>query len=185
MDNAEKLRAALALATLLAAGLPQARAEVVTITGDTTFGPVFERPGSWGGPTPDFVTGVTYRAFDVAVSESDWQYSFVTNCAFNCGSFFYQDAFDPLQPQKNLMSSSADNGFELTSVMAAMDPGRKYVYVVAGYYDYDWGAFSTTVGGKGLISISAVPEPSALAMLLGGLGALGALGMARRRRRPV
>jgi hypothetical protein len=138
------------------------------------------RAGTYGGPGPDYITGVTYRAFNVSVTVSDWQYSFLTNCAFNCTSFFYRDAFDPLQPQKNLMSSNGDDGYELTSLMAAMDPGHNYVYVVAGYYDYDWGAFSTTVGGRGTISISAVPEPASAGMLLAGLALVGA---ARRRRR--
>ncbi|GGY02581.1 PEP-CTERM sorting domain-containing protein [Pseudoduganella dura] len=183
MRSAKKLRAILAMAGLLAAGLQGARADVATITGDTTFGPTYARAGSYGGPTPDYVTAVTYRAFNVSVDTSDWQYSFLTNCAFNCMSFFYRDAFDPLQPQKNLMSSDGSDGFELTSVMAAMDPGKQYVFVVAGYYDYDWGAFSTTVGGKGLVHISAVPEPASAAMLLAGLAALAGSGMAARRRR--
>ncbi len=173
------LRKTVIAALLLGGVLQQASAGITTFTGDNGGQPTFLRPGDYGGPTPSFITGVSYQAFDVTVSESDWQYTFMTNCEYNCASFFYQGAFDPARPGQNLMAASADDGYQFTNIMVDMAPGQHYVYVVTGYYDWDTGGFSTTVGGKGDITVSAVPEPSAGLMLLGGLGLLGA--MARRR----
>ncbi len=177
------LRNTIAAALLLAGVVQQASAGITTFTGDTGGQPTFLRPGDYGGPTPSFITGVSYQAFDVAVSESDWQYTFMTNCAYNCASFFYQGAFDPAKPGQNLMAASADDGYQFSALMANMEVGQHYVYVVTGYYDWDTGGFSTTVGGKGDITISAVPEPSAGLMLLGGLALVGAVARRRSRRR--
>lgn len=167
-------------ATLLLASGQQAAAAVRTVTGDTTFGPQFLRPGDLTGDTPPFITGVAYRAFDVTASDSDWQYTFITSCDFNCVSFFYNGAFDPANPHWNLVEADAHDGYNMTGLMRDLEPGRHYTYVVAGYYDYDWGAFSTTTGGKGVVTMTLVPEPSAAAMMLGGLMGVGML--ARRRR---
>jgi PEP-CTERM motif len=170
-----------ALAALLCTGMAgQAGAAITTLTGDTTFAPNFLRPGDYSGDTPDFITGVHYQAFDVTADVSDWQYTFITSCDFNCVSFFYNGAFDPSQPHRNLIESDANDGYNLTVLMRDMDPGRHYTYVVAGYYDYDWGAFSTTVGGDGLVTLTPVPEPTSGALMLGGLATLGLLGRRRR-----
>ncbi|MBV8125396.1 MAG: PEP-CTERM sorting domain-containing protein, partial [Paucibacter sp.] len=67
----------------------------------------------------------------------------------------------------------------MSGVMTDMDAGRRYVLVIAGYQDYDWGAFSTTIGGLGTVTISAVPEPSFGMLLLLGLGGMA---VAARRR---
>jgi hypothetical protein len=171
-------------ATLLFAGAgQQAAAAVRTVTGDTTVGPQYLRPGDYTGDTPPFVTGVAYRAFDVVASESDWQYTFITSCDFNCVSFFYNGAFDPANPHENLVEADAHDGYNMTALMRDLEPGRHYTYVVTGYYDYDWGEFSTTTGGKGVVTMTLVPEPSAAAMLLGGLAGVGLLARRRQSRR--
>ncbi len=179
MTLAQIFRSACMAALLLAGAVQQASADVVTVTGDTTGGPTFYRPSDWGGPGP-LITATPYQAFDVTVSASDWQYTFITHCEFNCASFFYQDSFNPENPLQNLMGADGHSGWNLTAMMAAMEPGRHYVYVVAGYGgEDDFGQFSITAGGSGAISISAVPEPSAALMLLAGLAGVGVL--ARRR----
>jgi len=173
----------LAGALLLAAVGQQAAAAVQTVTGDTTFGPQFLRPGNYTGDTPPFITGVAYRAYDVTASASDWQYTFITSCDFNCVSFFYNGAFDPANPHQNLVEADANDGYNMTALMRDLEPGRHYTYVVTGYYDYDWGAFSTTTGGNGVVMMTLVPEPSAAAMLLGGLMGVGMLARRRHSRR--
>ena len=176
---------ALAVALLLAGVGQQASAAVRTVTGDTTFGQQFLRPGDFTGETPSYITGVKYRAFDVTASESDWQATFITSCDFNCASFFYNGAFDPANPHQNLIEADAHDGYNMTGLMRDLEPGRRYTYVVAGYYDYDWGAFSTTTGGNGVVTMTPVPEPSAAAMLLGGLLGVGMLVRRRHSRRTV
>lgn len=180
MKPAHIFRTACVAGLLLAGTMQQASADVVTVIGDTTGGPTFYRPSDWGGPGP-LTTATPYQAFNVTANASDWQYTFITHCEFNCASFFYQDSFDPQNPLQNLMGADGHDGWNLTAMMTSMDVGRNYVYVVAGYNgEDDWGQFSTTVGGKGVIGISAVPEPSSVAMLLAGLAGVGAL--ARRRK---
>ncbi len=180
MQLTKLFRLALTAALLLAGAAQQARADIQTVTGDTTFAPTFLRPGYRGGEPPSYAPDVAYQAYNISVTVDDWQYSLVTACDFNCTAFFYKDSFDPKNPQKNIMDGAADDGFNLTGLEESMSPGHKYVLVIAGYYDYDWGAYSTTVGGPGEIHISPVPEPSAYLTLLAGLAGLGLL--ARRRR---
>ncbi len=176
MRCADILRGVCATAVLLFCAMQQASADIKTITGDTTNGPEFIRPAEWGGPPHDFTTGVRYQAFNVSVTESDWLYTFSTNCDFNCVSFFYDGGFDPLDPGAHLYGADGNDGYNLTYLLQAMEPGKTYTYVVAGFYDGDWGAFSTTVGGRtGTISISAVPEPSTALMLLGAMPVLALL----------
>jgi PEP-CTERM motif len=170
-------------AALLSAGLVQhAAADIVTVTGDTNGGPTFIRPGDVGEDPYPWLTGMTYRAFDIVTSpgpnEFNWENSLMTSCDFRCVTFLYSGPFDPDDSRQNLMSFDTD-GFNFSAMQTFLEPGKRYTYVVTGYFDEDAGAFSITAGGQGAISISAVPEPSAGLMLLGGLAGIGAL--ARRR----
>ncbi|QBQ39289.1 PEP-CTERM sorting domain-containing protein [Pseudoduganella plicata] len=170
-------------AALLSAGFVQhAAAAIVTVAGDTTGGPTFIRPGDVGEDPYPWLTGMAYRAFDIVTSagpnEFNWENSLMTSCDFGCVTFLYAGPFDPEHARKNLMSFDTD-GYNFSAMQTFLEPGKHYTYVVTGYFDQDAGAFSITAGGQGGISISAVPEPSAGLMLLGGLAAIGAL--ARRR----
>lgn len=175
------LRNTIAAALLLAGVVQQAAADIVTLTGDTSGMPTFVRPGDWGGESYPWITGVSYQAFNVSGNASNWMYSFMASCEYSCVSFFYDGSFDPDRPHENLMNASAD-GRNFTGMEVFMEPGRNYVYVLTGYFDEDAGAYSLTVGSMGDISISAVPEPSAGLMLLGGLAGVGALARRRARR---
>lgn len=182
------LRNTIAAALLLAGFLQHAAAEIVTVTGDTIGGPTFIPPGSHGGEPSPSISGVAYRAFDVVTtvgpSPFNWENSFLTSCEFSCVTFLYNGPLDPADSRTNLMTT-ADNATNFSSMQTFLEPGKHYTFVVTGYFDEDAGAFSITAGGPGGISISsisAVPEPSAGLMLLGGLAGIGALARRRARR---
>jgi hypothetical protein len=187
------VRHAVAASFLLAGASQPALADVVTVTGDTTWGPTFHRPGRDGGaPSDTFGLDVAYSAYNLSVSFTDWQHqSIITACDFDCAIFLYRGAFDPLQPMANIMGGSAE-GDGRPALEVWLDVGQNYVLVVAGIYDFDWGAFSTTIGSGGGIDISpvtgvnvldgvsAVPEPSVWLLMLGGVGILGLVARGRR-----
>ncbi|GGY36662.1 FxDxF family PEP-CTERM protein [Pseudoduganella albidiflava] len=172
-------------ATLLLAGVVQhASAEIVTVTGDTSFGPTFISPTPWGTPPDPSATPVAYQAFDVVTgpgpSPFNWENSFLTSCEFSCITFLYNGSLDPANPGTNLMTIS-DNLYHFSAMQTFLEPGKHYTFVVTGYMG-EFGEFSITAGGPGAINISPVPEPSAGLMLLGGLAGIGALARRRARR---
>ncbi len=179
------LRNTLAATLLFAGSMQYAAADIVTVTGDTTGGPTFVRPGDFGEESYPWLTGMAYQAFDIVTTvgpnEFNWENSLMTSCDFHCVSFLYDGGFDPDDSRKNLMAFNT-GGYNFSSLQTFLEPGKRYTYVVTGYFDEDAGAFSITAGGQGGISISAVPEPSAGLMLLGGLAGIGALARRRARR---
>jgi hypothetical protein len=172
---------ALMAALLMAGAAQQAQADILTFVDDTTWAPTFARPARNGG---DFTAVVAYKAYNIKVDSWDPQGdTFLTACDFNCSMFLYVDHFDPADGHANLFQTygeGTDGGVGVAFFANMLTPGRTYVLVIGGEADYDWGKFSTTVGGAGHISISAVPEPSVYAMLLAGLAGVG--GLARRKR---
>ncbi|MYM67613.1 PEP-CTERM sorting domain-containing protein [Pseudoduganella sp. FT55W] len=174
-------RRALVLA-LLAGAVQQASADVVTVSGDTTFGPTFHRPSNYGGEPNSLGQDVAYRAYNISVTAEAGEFSFLTVCGYNCGTFLYEGSFNPADSYRNILDGRALGGTDdmgESAISVYLRRGQQYVLVVTGYGDYDWGEYFTTIAGTGGISISAVPEPSTSLMLLGGLMAIG---VAARRR---
>jgi len=177
------LRLALLGGLLMLGATQSARADIVTVTGDTTWGDTFHRPDRNGGsPSPEVGLDVAYRAFNLGVSSTDWKHqSIITACEFECAVFLYEGSFNPLRPMQNIMSGEAEEGATMAGLEVWLDVGKNYVLVVAGYHDFDWGVFSTTIGSAGGISISAVPEPSEWMMLLLGLASVGYFSIRKRQ----
>lgn len=176
MDTTKFFRTALATATLCVGLASTASAGIVTWTGDTT-----------GGPTVNLTalgadaTATPYSATHFTVDVGG-EYSFLLTGAHGTDnvSLLYANAFDPSDAGANLVNLADDDVTLNTSSMSMeLATGTTYVYVVAGFGDGDFGEYSVTVGGPGIATISAVPEPSAWLMLGLGLAAVGHL--ARRR----
>lgn len=171
--NIQKLfRAVLAASTLLISFTQVAQADIVTWTGDTTGGPTYNRTyADFSDFSPNGVD-VAYRTHVFTV-DTDGDYSFVaTGLGFDTFVFLYEGSFDPASPFINGLAGNDDaislntSGFEET-----LNPGTTYVFVMTGFDDEAYGAYSITIAGPGLIS--PVPEPSAWLMLALGMGALG------------
>lgn len=170
-------KAALAAFFLSTCGLQAARADIVTFVGNTTGAPVYNRLTEIDLQPSAVGTAVNYRAFNVSVSQTADDYSFVTSCAFDCFVFLYQGAFDPANPTQNALAGSDDLlNFNTAGFAGELDAGIKYVYVVTSFENGVAGAFSTTIAGTGAImatAVAAIPEPGSCLMLGVGLVAVG------------
>ncbi|QBE67117.1 PEP-CTERM sorting domain-containing protein [Pseudoduganella lutea] len=100
----------------------------------------------------------------------------------------YEGGFDAAAPNENRVRFSDDLLSPNTSGLRwGLTAGTQYTFVVTGFNDSEYGAYSFTIGGPGNIipgpvfnnPVAAVPEPSTWLML--GLG-LAAVGFTARRK---
>lgn len=170
------IRSALATLALLFALAPPAQADILTITGNTTGAPV------WNRLTEDLAdlslvgTAVTYHVTALRVSV-DGFYTFLTTADFDSFIFMYEYSFNPADPFTNALGANDDLFTTTTSGFAGpMFSGVNYFLVTTGFSNVDHGNYSTTIGGPGHIAL--IPEPST--WMMSALG-LGLIGFARRR----
>jgi hypothetical protein len=169
-------RYALATLALLFALAPPAQADILTITGNTTGAP------TWNRLTEDLTAlsivgdAVTYRVASLRVSV-DGFYTFLTTADFDSFIFMYEYSFNPADPFTNAIGANDDLFTTTTSgFVGPMFSGVTYFLVTTGYSNMDYGNYSTTIGGPGHIAL--VPEPST--WMMSALG-LALIGFARRR----
>ena len=155
---------------------------VLTITGDTTGGPTYDRPIEDLSGTSGVGTDVAYRTFKFHVTASG-DYSFFTTGDYDTFDFLYA-SFDPSAPLANAILANDDLfGIGTSGFLASLLAGVDYTLVTTGFGNGDFGFFSSTIGGPGAIVAAAavtVPEPEVLALLMVGAGAMG-LRMRRRK----
>lgn len=173
MHTSRLFRPLLAIVFLLAGLAQSARADIVTITGDTTGGPAFDRP------LPDFsdlspATGVHYNAITFSASQTG-QYAFYGTGLFDTFLILYY-GFDPAAPLLGGLGANDDLLGNTSSGFArSLVAGEEYILVMTGFDRDDYGAYSVTISGPGVIT--AVPEPASWLML-----GIGMLGLALHRR---
>ncbi|UGQ47540.1 PEP-CTERM sorting domain-containing protein [Massilia endophytica] len=171
-----RLRAVLSAVVLLLALAPPARADIFTITGNTTGASTFNRPTEDLSVLSGIGTEVAYDILAFQVS-MDGIYSFLSTASFDNFIFMYQYSFDPANPLANAIGANDDLLTFTTSGFAGpLYAGTTYLYVTTGFSNADFGQFSTTIGGPGQVLV--VPEPAGWLLL--GLG-LGVLALTRRR----
>lgn len=170
------IRSALAALALLFALAPPAQADILTITGNTTGAPV------WNRLTEDLAdlslvgTAVTYHVTALRVSV-DGFYTFLTTADFDSFVFMYEYSFNPAAPFTNAIGANDDLFTTTTSgFVGPMFSGVDYFLVTTGYSNADYGNYSTTIGGPGHVAL--IPEPST--WMMSALG-LALIGFARRR----
>lgn len=162
-------RTSIALALVALAGAAQAG--IVTFTGDTTGGPSFNRlVDDLSGPSAEG-TSVAYAAYAFTV-DTTGLYTFLTTAGFDNVAFLYGGSFSAGLPSAGALIGNDDLISASTSGFSyALTAGQTYVHVSTGFSNADFGQFSTTIGGPGVIA--AVPEPSTYALLAMGLAAVG------------
>jgi hypothetical protein len=154
--NRSKL--ALSLASLLAALLVWNGARAEVFVGDTTDGPIWERPVVTGGESSfEFVP---YAALPFSVSTSG-SYTFTATPLvgdFDIVQFLYDATFAPATPLagylfgEDIYSLGDPEQFPFT-----LTSGATYYAVTTGYIGFDYGPFSLSISGPGGVT---VVEPS-------------------------
>lgn len=170
--------ALLALAAAAAVAGP-AQAAIFTYTGDTTAGPTFTRPLEDLSGLSAVGVGVRYSVFSFTVS-APGDYTFLTTGEFDTFAVLYQASFNPAAALTNALIANDDlvaPPFTTSGFAETLATGTLYHYVVTGFAPTDFGGYSTTIGGPGVVT--QVPEVQTYLMMALGLGALG---LARRRR---
>lgn len=182
MSKAAFRQTAFALAVAAACVVaPRAHAAIFTVTGTTAGAPTFNRPLADLSGLSGIGTAVPYSVFRFTVSVAG-DYTFLTTGAFDTFALLYSGTFSPSSPLTNAVIANDDllaSPFTTSGFAATLSTGTAYSYVVTGFANTDFGAFSTTIGGPGAITaVSAVPEPTTYLLL--GMG-LGVISLMRRR----
>ncbi|GGY69907.1 PEP-CTERM sorting domain-containing protein [Pseudoduganella albidiflava] len=170
--------AALAACALFTGFASTASAEFFSHVGDSTGAPTWDVDAAFNGVG----TAVPYQAFDFHV-DTDGRYLFLAAARFDSMIILYEGGFDASAPNDNLIRFNDDILTPNTSgFQAELTAGLQYTFVITGFNDSEFGAYSFTIGGPGSIMpgpVAAVPEPSTWLML--GLG-LAAVGFTARRK---
>lgn len=167
----------LALAAAAAFALP---AHAVTFAGDTSGGPVWNRPVATFSGLSAFGAGVRYEVTPFTVTASG-SYVFQNTASWDNFTFLYADAFDPATPLVNGLVGNDDNpGIGLSGFTTALTAGTAYFYVVTGFEAVEFGSYTAEITGPGDVILTVVPEPGTYGLM--GLGLAAVLLGARRRR---
>ncbi|WP_414900018.1 PEPxxWA-CTERM sorting domain-containing protein [Sphingomonas flavalba] len=180
----------LALAAL-AAAIVAAPAHAVTVSGDTSGGPTFNRPVAGNPPTvlSGAGTAVRYQVTAFTVSDAG-DYHFVMDATgpTRWDNFLglYAGGFDPADPLAGVIITNDDYpSFGLSGFVTTLATGTSYYAVATGYDADAFGAYTLTIDGAGAVLLSGgaggVPEPGSWALMLAGFGLAGAALRATRR----
>lgn len=163
------------LSAALAAGLAGgAHAASLTWTGDTTGGPVFDRPLETLDFLPLAGRNAHYNAFLFTV-DTPGEYSFQSTAIGDWDNFtvLYAPSFVPTASLMNALVANDDNPtVGLSGFSWDLTPGVTYTFVTTGLSAaFDFGAYSNTIDGPGIIT--EVPEPRVWLLMVIGLAAVG------------
>lgn len=163
--------------------------DVLTYTGTTAGGPTWNRPIAGTPPTSlsGVGTAVPYSFALLSVSLSGSYVFQSTAAAWDNYSFLYGNAFNPASPLTNALTGNDDNpSIGLSGFTFNLTAGTSYYFVVTGFGNTDFGAFSNTISGPGTITRGgAAAAPEAGPGLLLACLVLAGLAVAHRRPRPA
>ncbi len=145
---------------------------LVTITGDTTGSPTFNRPLEDLSGLSAIGTDVAYDSYGFTVDASG-TYSFISSALFDNFTFLYSPELNTALPLLNAPAGDDDllPGFTTSGFVFDLIAGVDYFLVTTGFGNSDFGSYSNTIGGPGnILPIApeppAVSQPASLALIL-------------------
>jgi len=161
--------------------------------GNTTGGPTFNRPVEDGNNPPTSLSGIAtaarYTITQLTVGTSG-SYTFQSLSAnsntYDNYTFLYQNSFNPASPLTNVLIGNDDNlSIGMSGITRNLLTGTTYFFINTGFENFDFGAFTSTISGPGIITIGGggapIPEPATLLLL--GTGLAGVVAKVRGRRK--
>jgi hypothetical protein len=157
-------------------------AQVVTQSGTLTTSSPFAFSPDFGVPPATVSEGTFYYSALTFTPVQTGPYLFAVNAEFDPALFLYLGAYDPTRPLLNLLfgASIPDPEFPNDPALPftfSLSGASSYVLVTSTLFEGETGSFTTTVTPI----VTAVPEPSTLALTAGALLLVG--GWRRRARR--
>ena len=165
---------ALAIAAGATGWIGSARADPISVSGDTTGAPTFQRPVEDLSALSTIGTAAHYAAYSFSVAASGL-YTFTTTGDFDTFVVLYDAPFVPTAGLSHALIANDDLAampFNVSGFQFALVAGRAYSYVVTGFDNDEFGAFETTIAAP---VVASVPEPGSWALMLCGLAAFGAV----------
>ena len=148
-----------ALGALCCLALP-VRADIVTVTGNTTAGSAYNRLLEDLSAPSVVGTAVRQDSYSFSVSAAG-TYSFMSTARFDNFLFLYSPSINTAAPLINARAGNDDLlGLTTAGFTYDLTPGVNYVVVTTGFGNTDFGAFSNTIGGPGtILPVAASPAP--------------------------
>lgn len=143
-------------------------AATVSFTGDTTGAPTFQRPVEDLSALSAIGTAAHYTSYAFTALTSG-THTFTTCGAFDTFVVLYDVPFAPTMALLNALIANDDltsAAFNVSGFSVGLQAGRQYTYVVTGFDNSEFGAYTTTIDSP---DVTAVPEPSTWALVAVGL----------------
>jgi hypothetical protein len=135
------------LALAIVSTAPQfVAAQAVTITGDTTGGPTWNRPVGAGPSLSDFGTNTPYNAQQITITDAAGFSAAITS-GFDSYLHLYLGDFNPADQLTNLEAGDDDRGPGEDALLGASLTNGRYTIVVSGFDNGDFGSYTLLLNG--------------------------------------